>query len=123
MKQSTLKKMSENFLGKICTILTNPVAKHNFSDPQFADFFTGVVDFIDDDGIFTTHTLTGCKNFYRFDKIIGILEEQVLNDKNPEHQKIITDMIKSKEKQTNGATNNSEFINIDELSDLANNNS
>lgn len=122
MKQSTLKKLSENFLGKICTILTKPVAKHNFSDPQFADFFTGVIDSIDEDGIFTTHTLTGCKNFYIFDKIVGILEEQVLDDKNPDHQKIISDMIKSKEKQTNSATNNSEFINIDELSDLANNN-
>lgn len=119
MKQTTLKKMTELFIGKICTILTEPIAKSNFSDPQFADFFTGVVDSIDEDGIFTTHTLTGCKNFYHFKNVVGIIEEQVLNEQNPEHKKIINDMIKSKENKINKDTNDSKFINIDELSDLA----
>jgi uncharacterized protein (UPF0216 family) len=43
----------------------------------------------------------------------------VLNEENPEHKKIINDMIKSKENKINENTNDSQFINIDELSDLA----
>ena len=72
--------------------ISKPIAKSNFSDPQFADFFTGVVDSIDEDGIFTTHTLTGCKNFYQFKNVIGVIEEQVLDEENPDHKKIINDM-------------------------------
>jgi hypothetical protein len=123
MKILIIKKLQSNFLGKICTILTKPIAKRDFSDHQFADFFTGVIDEIDDDGIFTTHTLTGCKNFYRMSEVIGIIEEQVLNDEDPKHQKIITEL---KEKQgkkddkdnDNDDTNKQKFIDIDDLSGL-----
>lgn len=123
MKILIIKKLQSNFLGKICTILTKPIAKQDFSDHQFADFFTGVIDEIDDDGIFTTHTLTGCKNFYRMSEVIGIIEEQVLNDEDPKHQKIITEL---KEKQSkkddkdndNDDTNKQKFIDIDDLSGL-----
>lgn len=121
MKILTIKKLQSNFLGKICTILTKPTAKPDFSDHQFADFFTGVIDEIDDDGIFTTHTLTGCKNFYKMSEIVGIIEEQVLDESDPRHQKIITEMKEKKEKQDNqdnDDTNDPKFIDIDDLSSL-----
>ena len=127
MKILIIKKLQSNFLGKICTILTKPIAQRDFSDHQFADFFTGVIDEIDDDGIFTTHTLTGCKNFYKMSEVIGIIEEQVLNDEDPKHQKIITELKEKQGKKNdkdnddnddNGDTNNQKFIDIDDLSGL-----
>ena len=75
MKITTVKKLQQKFQGKICTILTHPIAKRDFNDAQFADFFTGVVDEIDDDGIFTTHALTACKNFYFFTRSIYIVSD------------------------------------------------
>ena len=120
MKITTIKKLQQKFVGRICTILTNTVAKKDFSDQQFADFFTGVIDEIDDDGVFTTHVLTGCKNFYFFSQIIGIVEEQVLDKNNPEHAKIIE---KVKDKGQNSAknikTSDEPFIDIEDLANLS----
>jgi len=120
MKITTIKKLQQKFVGRICTILTNTVAKKDFSDQQFADFFTGVIDEIDDDGVFTTHVLTGCKNFYFFSQIIGIVEEQVLDENNPEHAKIIE---KVKDKGQNSAknikTSDEPFIDIEDLANLS----
>lgn len=120
MKITTIKKLQQKFVGRICTILTNTVAKKDFSDQQFADFFTGVIDEIDDDGVFTTHVLTGCKNFYFFSQIIGIVEEQVLDENNPEHAKIIE---KVKDKGQNSAknikTSDEQFIDIEDLANLS----
>ena len=120
MKILTVKKLQDRFRGKICTVLTRSVAKSSFTDPQFSDFFTGVVDEIDDDGVFTTHTLTGCKNFFNMNDIVGIMEEQVVNEGSPEYQKIVTDISEQMKKvPKNEDTNNESFINIDELSEIA----
>jgi len=120
MKITTIKKMQSTFVGKICTILSRPIAKSDLSDQQFSDFFTGVVDEVDDDGIFTTHTITGCKNFYRMQDIVGVIEEQVLDEDNTEHKKIINDIKEKKEKIHNDETIDPSLINIDELTELAN---
>lgn len=119
MKITTVKKLQQKFQGKICTIMTHPIAKRDFNDAQFADFFTGVVDEIDDDGIFTTHALTACKNFYFFSQVIGIIEEQVLDQQNPEHIKIIEEVKDNmKNPKKTSETNEDQFINIEDLAEL-----
>ena len=95
MKITTIKKLQEKFVGKVCTILTCGIAKNNFADQQFADFFTGIVDSIDEDGIFTRHHLTGCRNFYAMNHVVGILEEQVIGEDNPEFEKIVQEVQKA----------------------------
>lgn len=95
MKITSLKRMQEMFTGKVCTILTVGVGKNNFQDHQFADFFTGIVDSIDEDGIFTRHHMTGCKNFYAMQYVVGILEEQVISEDNPEYEKIVNEVKKT----------------------------
>lgn len=110
MKVTNIKKLQNAFVGKICTILTKPIAKRDFNDTQFADFFTGLVDYIDEDGVWTTHSITGCKNFYNLLEIIGIIEEQVLHENNPEHAEIIR---QSKE-------TSSKYVNIDLMNNLVN---
>jgi len=95
MKITSLKRMQEMFVGRVCTVLTVGIGKNNFQDHQFADFFTGIVDSIDEDGIFTRHHLTGCRNFYAMNHVVGILEEQVIGEDNPEFEKIVQEVQKA----------------------------
>lgn len=101
MKISTIKKLQEYFTGKVCTILTGTVNKVNFTDQQFFDFFTGKIDSIDEDGIFARHHITGCINFYSFEHIAGILEEQVIEENDPKYTKIVEDIKKKTEESIN----------------------
>jgi hypothetical protein len=99
MKPSNIKKMQELFIGRVCTILTITVAKVNFHDTQFSDFFTGIVEAIDEDGILMKHHLSGCKNFYFMPHIVSILEEQVIEEDNPQYEKIIEKIRKAPAEQ------------------------
>jgi hypothetical protein len=104
MKISTIKKMQEMFLGKICTVLTVTVSKTDFHDTQFADFFTGFMEWIDEDGIITRHHITGCKNFYPISSVVAIMEEQVIEESNPEYKNIISE-IQKKPQSKNSVVN------------------
>lgn len=125
MKSITIKKLQESFNGKICTILTKTVAKTNFQDQQFADFFTGLVESIDEDGIFTRHHITNCLNFYPMEQIIGILEEQVILETDPSYKEIVQEIKQTQSAQTNDKQdlfkNDSKFINPDFMKVLAQN--
>jgi len=116
MKLTTIKKLQDRFVGKICTILTSPIPKQNFSDTQFSDFFTCVIDSLDEDGIFATHPTTGCKNFYNLTNVLGIVEEQVFYEDNPEHAEIIA-KVRDLPKATR--PNPNDFANIDLMAKLA----
>lgn len=92
MRAITLKKLRDYFEGRVCSIFVTPVPR-TFDDRQFADYFVGQINAIDEDGIWTTHAITGCKNFYALDKVVAITEEQVLYpDENPEHAKMVEEM-------------------------------
>jgi len=95
MKTTTVKKLTDMFVGKICTILTNTVGKTNFTDIQFSEFFTGYVESIDEDGVVIRHHTTNCKTFYALSHIVGILEEQVITDDNPLYEKVVEEVKKS----------------------------
>lgn len=113
MKNSNIKKLQMDFVGKICTILTAPIAKSTLLDAQFADYFTCLIDQLDEDGIWATHPTTGCKNFYSFQHIVGLIEEQVFYENNPEHAEIIRQAKEISKKPTD-----SPYVNIDLMTDL-----
>ena len=95
MKALTVKRLQEAFAGKVCTILTSTVAKTNFQDQQFSDFFTGIIETIDEDGIFAKHHMTGCRNYYTWPHVVGVLEEQVIDQSNPEYENIMKEIKKA----------------------------
>jgi len=95
MKALTAKKLQEAFVGKVCTILTSTVAKSDFKDQQFSDFFTGIIETIDEDGIFAKHLMTGCRNYYTWPHVVGVLEEQVVEQTNPEYENILKEVKKA----------------------------
>lgn len=95
MRMTTIKKLQEAFLGRVCTVLTSAAAKNNFMDQQFSDFFTGLIESIDEDGIFSRHPMTGCKNYYPWPHVICILEEQVVTADDPKYQEILEEIKKA----------------------------
>ena len=95
MKPLTHKKLQEAFVGKVCTILTSTIAKTNFQDQQFSDFFTAIIESIDEDGIFAKHHMTGCRNYYAWSHVIGILEEQVVQQDDPKYEEIMQEIKKA----------------------------
>jgi hypothetical protein len=71
----------EYFINKPVTVITNSINR-NFNETQSIDYFTGIFEKITQNGIFTIHPITGCKNFILFSSIVGIFEEQkVFEDK------------------------------------------
>lgn len=86
MKLLNIKKMQQ-FVGKICTVLT-VVGKHGFDDKQFANFFVGLVDSVDEDGVFITHPVTGAGSFFALPHVVGILSEYVENIEPKQAQEI-----------------------------------
>lgn len=126
MKIQTVKKLSEAFTGKICTILTNTVAKTNFHDTQFSDFFTGFVESVDDDGLFLKHSMTGCITFFAMEHIVAILEEQVIMEEDPRYQQVMEEIKKPQPTQEAppavqvvGAPSGSQFVDPAMLAALA----
>jgi hypothetical protein len=92
MKTTLIKKLQEQFTGKICTVLTVGIGKNNLQDHQFADFFTCIVELIEEEGIFTKHHITGCNNFYAMQFVVGIMEEQVIRETDPDYDEIIKEI-------------------------------
>ena len=119
MKITTARKLQELFVGKICTILTVRSAKQNFQDQQFSDFFTGIIETLDEDGIFAKHHLTGCMTFYSWPHVISILEEQVIQEDDPQYESIMEEIKKSPEQPNVLPVNQSPFVNPDTMASLS----
>lgn len=131
MKISTIKKLADLFLGKVVTIITLGTNKPNIPDSQFSDFYTGVLEEIDEDGVILTHLLTACKSYFALTGIVAIMQEQVLDENNPENreeiQKIKEQMLQKNKSQPtependakNFSTSNSDFNDIESLDKLA----
>lgn len=123
MKTTTLKKM-QDFVGKVCSILTTSVAKSNFTDIQFSDFFVVIVEEVSEDGIFGKHAMTGCLSFYAWNHVVGIFQEQVIDQEDPQYENILSEVKKSQPEQqvniipVNPQTGNSPYVNPDVMSDL-----
>lgn len=127
MKLTTVKKLQDAFVGRVCTVLTSAVSKNNFMDQQFSDFFTGIIEAIDEDGIFAKHHMTGCRNYYAWPHVVSILEEQVIEQTDPKYEEIMAEVRKAPQENQMGivpvdpaaATTNSPFIDPSMMANLA----
>lgn len=124
MKPLTLKKLEE-FEGKVCSILTSSVAKQNFTDVQFSDFFVGIIQEVSEDGIFAKHPMTGCLCFYSWPHVVGIFQEQVVEQGDPQYENILAEVKKAPPEQqvnivpVNPMSGASPYVDPDTLADLA----
>lgn len=90
-----MKEYFKYFTGKPCTITTVQV-NFRFKEEQMMDYFMGIVETIDDHGIWIVHPMTKCRSYILMPHIVSISEEQVLYEGNPEHAKIIEQYRKEK---------------------------
>ena len=123
------------FVGKICTIFTVPINRE-FNERQNVDYFVGRVDGFDDKGILMSHVISNCKNYYFFNNVISIAEEQTVDSDDP----VVKDYESIKEQKKNQPqapsqqmkptappqpeyheeeVNDSPFVDIAAISDLA----
>ncbi len=102
------------FIGKPVTVITTQINRE-FDEVQKCDYFVGIVSAIDSLGIWTTHALTKCRNFYPYTQICSISEEQKLDPSNPAHAKMIQE-IETKRKPEVKTT--SPLVDINSLSKL-----
>lgn len=113
------------FEGKICTLITRETNR-NFKDEAIAmqkpglypinlfDHFMGRIIHADVSCIVLEHPLIKTRSYFRTEHVIGIIEEQEL-DRNPENTKLIEDLKKEKP----APNSDSELVDIDVLSKLA----
>jgi hypothetical protein len=90
-----MKEYLKYFVGKVCTITTIQI-NFRYNVEQMLDYFSGIIEEIDDHGILMHHPLTKCKNYILFPYVVSISEEQVLFEDNPEQKKIIDEYRKEK---------------------------
>ena len=109
-------KHCEYFVGKVCTIFAGPINR-NFDERQMVDYFVGIVQSIDEKGIWTTHPITKCRNYFLWTGIIGISEEQMLDPDNPEHAKLIKEH-KAKKELPPEPEQESPYVDIDAIQKL-----
>jgi hypothetical protein len=83
------------FIGKACTISTVEI-NFRFKEQQMMDYFMGMVESIDESGIWITHPITKCKSYIFLSRIVSISEEQILYENDPEDAKIIEEYRKEK---------------------------
>lgn len=81
------------FTGKLCSILTLPVHTSMFPDKDFQQkqnigYFVGRIDQITPMGIWTTHPVTNNRNFFFREHVVGICEEQVIDENHPDFEEI-----------------------------------
>lgn len=104
------------FLGKVCTIITVATAR-GFTEQQFADYFLGIIEEINEFGIVVIHPITKCKGFYNHSHVIGIIEEQVFHPENEEEAAALRKKIESLPRNEL-QNNDSKFLDIDSLTKL-----
>lgn len=119
MKITTVKRMQECFAGKVCTVMTRSSCKSNFTEAQFTDYFTGIVESLDEDGLFVRHHITGCKSFFPMDGVVAILEEQTVTQDDPNFKKVAEEFDKVVSQSKPRPTNPSPYVDQDLLASLA----
>jgi hypothetical protein len=90
------------FIGKVCSVFTTTSSR----DLKLEDirnypaslhrYFLGVVESIDEYGIFLTQVTKGLKVFIMKDQLIAIAEEEVLDPDNPQDSEDIKQFIEQK---------------------------
>jgi len=83
------------FIGKACTISTVEI-NFRFKEQQMMDYFMGIVESMDQLGVWIVHPITKCKSYIFFSRIVSISEEQILYENDPEDAKIIEEYRKEK---------------------------
>ena len=91
------------FVGKYCTVCTEPTGL-KLTHEASINYFSGIIEHLDEVGIVMRHQLTNNKSYFLMNRVIGIVEEQALDPRNPEHAEIIKQYKKLSEVKNEGGS-------------------
>jgi len=74
MLSSSQRKSLEFFVGKVCTIFVVPINRH-FDEKTNIEYFLGIIQKIEELGIWYSHITNGKMNFVFMNHIVSIAEE------------------------------------------------
>jgi len=97
MISEELTNQMQYFVGKLCTIMTPPMALP-LNEKNFPSWFTLMIDDIDREAIIGTDVTRKTKHLFFF-PIIGIAEEQVISPDHPDYKKLREKMEQTKQEQ------------------------
>jgi len=83
-----MKEYFKYFVGKAVTVTTVQI-NFRFKEEAMADYFTGILEIIDEKGMWLLHPITKSRTFILYTYVVSVTEEQMLFEDNPEHAKII----------------------------------
>lgn len=106
------------FKGKVCTILTSPTNRHFVDEAQYANTFLGLVDKVDNLGVWVIQLTTKKKSFFTHHSLVGIIEESVRIFDSEEEANALRKQLEAKLPPKNSQ----QLISVDSLKKLKNNN-
>lgn len=116
----------EYFIGKPCTIFTRSINRNfkeenpNTFPEQPHHYFVGIIENVDDFGVFVTQVLTGLKSYFFLTGIVAIAEESILDPDVPEDAQII-DKIKLENESAKEQFVPEKFFNANEMTNMLKN--
>jgi len=90
-----MKEYFKYFVGKAVTITTVQI-NFRFKEEAMADYFHGILEIIDEKGMWLLHPITKTRTFVLYTYIVSVSEEQMLFEDDPEHAKLIEEYRKEK---------------------------
>jgi hypothetical protein len=111
------------FVGKVCTVFTHPINRDFKTESpqsypqQLYVYFVGYVESVSETGIMLTQALTGLKTFLFLNHVIGISEEEVLDENDPKHAEEIENF-KKQQVVKEQKKSQSPYVDPDSLNDL-----
>lgn len=109
------------FIGKFCTVSTLQI-NFRFKEEQMFDYFSGILEEVDEHGLLLRHATTRCLNYIFMQHVVSVSEEQVLYEDNPEDAEAIKEY-REKKPQAAARTvlpaQNISFLKPEALADLA----
>ena len=83
-----MKEYFKYFVGKAVTVTTVQI-NFRFKEEAMPDYFSGILEIIDEKGLWLLHPITHKRTFILYTYVVSVTEEQMLFEDNPEHAKII----------------------------------
>jgi hypothetical protein len=82
------------FKGKVCTVLTSPTTRF-FDEVAHTNVFVGLVEDVDEYGVWLLQLTTRKKSFFTLNSLVGIIEEMVVS-MTEEESRTVREQVKGK---------------------------
>lgn len=114
----------QQFIGKVCSIFTRPINRNFREESESFIYFVGRIVSVSNQGILmeqvtNTKSKTPLRSYYFLEDVVGIAEEQVLNEHDPQDAKIINSIKEHIKQQIEPKPPTSPYVDADSMMELS----